>query len=432
MTRRSPLPEPGWYDGDPMRAALAARDIAAVYRLLVRRGMSQRAIAAATGTAQSEVSEIINGRRVHAYSVLSRIADGLGIPRGYMGLAASAPLPAPVPAVRPEESEQRRVFLDAAVAAISPAPSSEEPPHPLPMEWVSTPQTRVTPRDLEALEHMLASLRELDQSSGGAAVQAAADAVSAKLTQHLEVAGDGTTRRQLLVLLTRATQQAAWAALDTGNFEACRDRMATALTAARESGDRALLAHTLYVAARALLHRAHAGDALRLLQLAELHVTGSRQRALLAANQAWALAHLDVPDLTRRRLDQAHNAFERSTSSPSWLSWFGDADFRAVTGAAWSRMGVHDIALRDTKLALEHRGSSEVRPSIFEHITLARAELALGETDDALRTGQRILDLAGVLRSTRVRDRMVPLLQDTSASSASDVRDLGASLAAIG
>ena len=41
-------------------------------------------------SSQSEISEIISGRRaVVSYDVLVRIGDGLGVPRGWMGLAAS-------------------------------------------------------------------------------------------------------------------------------------------------------------------------------------------------------------------------------------------------------------------------------------------------------------------------------------------------------
>jgi transcriptional regulator with XRE-family HTH domain len=69
-----------------MRLALATHDIAAVYRLLQRYGASQRAIAARTGQAQSEISEILGGRRVTSYDLLVRIADGLGVDRGAMGL----------------------------------------------------------------------------------------------------------------------------------------------------------------------------------------------------------------------------------------------------------------------------------------------------------------------------------------------------------
>jgi hypothetical protein len=56
-----------------MREALARRDMAAVYRLLQRYGMSQRRIAAWTEQSQSEISEILGGRQVTAasYDVLS-------------------------------------------------------------------------------------------------------------------------------------------------------------------------------------------------------------------------------------------------------------------------------------------------------------------------------------------------------------------------
>jgi transcriptional regulator with XRE-family HTH domain len=68
-------------------AALADRDIAGLYRLLQRRGVPQRRLALFTEQSQSEISEILGGRRVASYEVLVRIADGLGIPRGAMGLA---------------------------------------------------------------------------------------------------------------------------------------------------------------------------------------------------------------------------------------------------------------------------------------------------------------------------------------------------------
>src|SRR5690242_16686529 len=70
-----------------MRAALAVRDIRTVYRLLQRHGVSQRRIAAMAGQSQSVISEILAGRQVTSYDVLVRIADGLGVPRGHLGLA---------------------------------------------------------------------------------------------------------------------------------------------------------------------------------------------------------------------------------------------------------------------------------------------------------------------------------------------------------
>ncbi|WIM99941.1 hypothetical protein ACTOB_003611 [Actinoplanes oblitus] len=69
-----------------MRAALARHDLAYVFQHLNSCGFSQRRIGHLTEQSQSEISEIIGGREVMGYAVLLRIADGLRIPRGYMGL----------------------------------------------------------------------------------------------------------------------------------------------------------------------------------------------------------------------------------------------------------------------------------------------------------------------------------------------------------
>lgn len=75
-----------------LRTAVASRDMTALYRLLQRNGFSQRRIAALTGQSQSEISEILKGRRkISSYDLLVRIADGLGVPRGWMGLAYDNP-----------------------------------------------------------------------------------------------------------------------------------------------------------------------------------------------------------------------------------------------------------------------------------------------------------------------------------------------------
>ena len=56
-----------------MAAALAARNIAAVYKILIVNGVSQRRIAELTGQSQSEVSEILSGRQVQSYELCRRI-----------------------------------------------------------------------------------------------------------------------------------------------------------------------------------------------------------------------------------------------------------------------------------------------------------------------------------------------------------------------
>jgi predicted XRE-type DNA-binding protein len=55
--------DPALFERADLRAALATHDIGAVYRALRDLGVSQRQIAALTGQCQSDVSEIVNGRR---------------------------------------------------------------------------------------------------------------------------------------------------------------------------------------------------------------------------------------------------------------------------------------------------------------------------------------------------------------------------------
>ena len=85
--------DPAIWERPQMRQALSAATWPPSIGLLQRIGISQRHIAALTAQSQSEISEILKGRQVMAYEVLGRIADGLGIPRGYMGLAYDASSP---------------------------------------------------------------------------------------------------------------------------------------------------------------------------------------------------------------------------------------------------------------------------------------------------------------------------------------------------
>jgi hypothetical protein len=83
-------PDPAEWHRPEIRSALLCRDVRAIYRHLQRFGYSQQRIAALAGQSQPEVSSILSGRRVTAYDVLARIADGLRIPRGYLRMAYTA------------------------------------------------------------------------------------------------------------------------------------------------------------------------------------------------------------------------------------------------------------------------------------------------------------------------------------------------------
>jgi transcriptional regulator with XRE-family HTH domain len=105
--------DPAWWasgliDSRAMRDVLRAHDIGAVFRFLGGRGWSRAAIAAATGLTESRVRAVAKGTQViSSYDVLLRIADGLKIDRGLMGLAFTEE-PAPSTLVVTEDSEDTR------------------------------------------------------------------------------------------------------------------------------------------------------------------------------------------------------------------------------------------------------------------------------------------------------------------------------------
>jgi tetratricopeptide (TPR) repeat protein/transcriptional regulator with XRE-family HTH domain len=76
-----------------MREVLRDRDFDAVFGFLGSRGWSRNAIAAATGLSETRVRAVLQGKqRITSYEVLERIADGLMIDRGLVGLAYAGQL----------------------------------------------------------------------------------------------------------------------------------------------------------------------------------------------------------------------------------------------------------------------------------------------------------------------------------------------------
>jgi transcriptional regulator with XRE-family HTH domain len=86
--------DPGLYQRDDLRRILAGWDMAALFRFLNdHAGLTQREIAARAGQNQSEVAEILAGRRgpVVSHHVLRRVTGGFGIPPEMMGLSWWSP-----------------------------------------------------------------------------------------------------------------------------------------------------------------------------------------------------------------------------------------------------------------------------------------------------------------------------------------------------
>jgi len=322
--------DPEFFKGDEMRAALAARDIGTVYRLLRRVGVSQRQIAQRTGQSQSEVSEILKGRKVRDVWVLERIADGLGVPRAWMGLSYGEEGPdTPSAEEEVDEDVRRRALLAAtSAAALGQAflglpelalPTGEVLPSRLGMFHVHT---------VRAITEQLVSVTRY---YGG---QADVFAAAVKLyTRWMQVPAPEAIKAQLGAALAELHTQTGWCCYDagldgTGYFT-------RALRLAGEAGDSYGIANAAWTAGATLVRTGHPNDALKLFQLGGFRLRGFQHSkstpatgraddprlptlaARLNLNSATAYAVMGGPDQATRYLAEAHDgwaprdAFER-------------------------------------------------------------------------------------------------------------------------
>jgi transcriptional regulator with XRE-family HTH domain len=193
-----------WEDPE-MRSALAQREVSTIYKLLRRKGVSQRQIAAMTGQSQSEVSEILKGRQVMAYDVLLRIADGLGVPRGYMGLAYDE-----VPAARVAKSDEapeaeepenvkRRKFLAHAATVYVGASSGSWTPNPV----LPSTGERIGMVEVRQMEAATRALRSLDYQYGSEFCRDAVVAQKQWVMNLLDKAEDVEIRRRLVAVIAQ-------------------------------------------------------------------------------------------------------------------------------------------------------------------------------------------------------------------------------------
>ena len=369
--------DPALWETPAMRAALRARDIGAVYRLLQRAGVAQRQIAALTGQAQSDVSEILSGRSVKSYDLLARIAAGLGAPRGYLGLAYQ---------------------------------ESAEPPTPAP--------GRLHPEHVAQLAAVTDLLRAVDAGAGGGACRDAALAQLRRGSRLLDARGAPEDRRRLRRALADLHLVAGWTTFDVGLPDAARRHFRHARTLAGDTGADSLVAKADYCLGRLRLHHGHPDQAARHFRrgLATARRSGCRRTAaLLGANHGWALAAQHDAAGALAAFGAAEDNWAAAGPDPApWIRGYGDADAHALTGVGLAILARHSPrhqgpAIRSLTSALTLRPVAAARSRAFELAALAAVRLHAGEPEQALATAWQAVELAEALQSRRVVERLTPL-----------------------
>jgi transcriptional regulator with XRE-family HTH domain len=471
-----------------MRAALGARDITRVFRLLQKVGFSQQRIAALTGQSQPEVSAIIHGRRVMAYDVLARIADGLGIPRGAMGLAyvdAAGMLVAPPPEADQQwEGDQadggqeecgrftggtapaggqagrsyggdragpdpgadraavgRRTFLGQAAAITVGAAmlTSEFGELPAAAAEVAPVPSRIGMSDVRQIREATAALRGLDYLHGGGACRDAAAAQLSWAEGMLRSDATEEVGRQLRVAVADLRNLVGWTSLDLGQPAAAEQHFLRALNMAKEAEAHDLVANVLYRMARVSLP-VDPEASVRTYRLAELAAQDAGSpltNAIVAANHAWALGMLGRAKEADRALGLAEEQLAKAnlTEAPGWARFFDETDLFALQGMTYLALGEYDQrftakAIDRLRESTDLRVPEMARSKAFDLTALAVAHYRQGDLDHGSVVANAALDAAGVLKSARAIDRLRPLAAEAARRpDAAEVREVGERLA---
>lgn len=360
--------DPAVWQDRATRRAIAARDITAVYRHLVAMGVTQRVIAEAVGQSPSEVSEILAGRQVQSYDVLVRVADGLGVPRGWMGLAYDASSPS-VPSDEEEVDEdvKRRNLLAVAGTVLFAQPVFGVPDAKALTfrEVITNPPKRIGMPDVATFEQVTARLGVLDREAGGIAARETLAAVAQGGEQLPTAQATDLVHQRLRGALSEAHRLAGWASGDVGLMDHCRWHMQQAMSHAE--GDPVRLAGVMASAGDMEKHYGAPDEALKFFQLATAGLPHGADRQV------------------------------------------------GARGARSVGLGVPRPRAR---------AAYDVRCRVLDTIVLATILVNAGELSGGIIETRRVFSLVTAVGSQRVRDRLEPLEQALLARRDSTCQDL--------
>ena len=429
-------------------------DIGTVYRLLRKAGISQRQIAALTDQTQSEVTEIVNGRHVMAYDVLVRIADGLGVPRGWVGLAHDQTTrdflsdrdDGPRPTAEEEASEdvKRRVFLAAGAAAVVDRPALGVVPTVQDHAHVATPlPSRIGRSEVAALHKLTEELRALGRA-GHPSMPEVLRPVVARADAYLKVpVATEAVQRALLSQVAELHTLTGWCYTDQLLIDSARYHFSRALQLADGAGDVVGVASAATHAAHINIdHQDAPDDALKLYQLADLKLSElPAGHPGCATNQVHLHACLAHCWAVMGRSDRANELLEQVADRPPIKDPFDRADLDYTR--AKIRLAQRDCLLREgdrrtagravegaaalAATSVDDWPHSDLRDSALARITLATTHVIMGDSR-AHNLTVAVLDAVDPdqdgLRSPRNRAMLAPLEQALSARTDSTSADL--------
>lgn len=392
------------------RRALATRDVPAVFGLLRDAGVPQRTIAHATDMSQSEVSEVLHGRRVMAYDVLVRIAAGLGIERGWLGLAGvdgyADPDGTEYPAM--DDDMIRRRFLGlASTALLGSAVVGEAGGLPL---LTARDGARLGAADIGWMRTMTTRLRDMEYEHGGASVAGAARGVAQQVIGSLRASPQ---HRELQVAASELVRSAGWILHDAGQPREFWQYLATSMDLAREAGDGSTVSKCIESAGRVEIMSGNHQQAAKLFELLSARLKPDATRWGLLAD-AYAPLSPDSAQAALTRLRDSEGA-----DTPDAIGCVGHASLA---------LGDYEAAVAAYSRSLPHRYG---RVAIQETAPLAIAHLRAGEVRTGTQVAERSVDIASGLRSTDADTVMRRLSSELAKQKDTTCRDLARRCVAV-
>ncbi len=368
-------------------------------------GYTQSQLAELAGMGQSEVCEIVNGRRqVQGYDVFTRLAEGFGIPRGLMGLAYDGDGQPPQTSEEVDEEMKRRALMAAGSIALFSSPVLGELLHIPVRPHTPTPlPSRLGASDVVAMRSLTESLRTVARTYGGCAETVTS--VANRSMPLMSVPASDEVLAGMGSALADLHTMAGWTCVDSGYHDHARACFATAMELAAKAGDSRELASAFRHAGIQMGEAGAWNDALKAFQLGFVGTDDEVSIAWLHAETAWPYALMG-------HRDQALSALKRAQEQPL-TDPFDAADMDYVSSYVYSTLGQLDTAESFAARSVRkwaHEGVSR-RDSVEADILLATLHARAGELDTAALARKAITGVAE-LQSVRARHiKLAPLAQ---------------------
>ncbi|MBT8228178.1 MAG: helix-turn-helix transcriptional regulator [Dactylosporangium sp.] len=401
--------DPGWWDhasldGRRMRDVLAVRDVGTVFRFLNGRGFSRANIAALTGMSETRVRQVWNNQQqVSTYEVLERIAQGLRIPRGYMGLAygeerirfESGSCGSDVPGLtwHPDlrdtvetvsglwsaDVNRRRVLHQSTwVAAALAAPTRDWLLDTLDEHVSVNGQRPVCDADVRVVWTMCEAFTDVDHRLGGGHARVAlGQYVTATVLPLLRGGCSEVVGRELMSAAARLCDLGGFMAFDSGLHGLGLRFYIQALRLAQAGRNRTLGAHILTDMSMQACHLDDPREAALLAMAGRTTATATGSHATIArceAMYARALARSGDRRGCERAMSRAETALARirPDDEPPWTVFFTIDQLDTEFAYAATDLGLHDQVRRLAPRVIAASGYME-RRKVLLSATLARA-----------------------------------------------------------